>query len=641
MANALRILSISIITLIAFIYGLNIFLTKQVNDLVYAPKGIEMFSFAQEQVNVVAAPWYNIVLSGQHLIYSDNTAYIVIQTTADSVITASASDLVLLTLLAPVNIIMLLLLALAVSWLVNLRFQNSQEKYTLKVLNSQAKELLTSLNVATSTTPTKHSQLDQLQTNFQSLNTYITNYTRESEVSIYQDKLTHLIDRHAYIEHLAKQLRLAEMDHFSCALLFIDLDGFKQVNDSFGHSFGDDVLIQVATRLSNVLRHHKISNLSPISQLEQNLARLGGDEFSIFINLKDDRNKALEVAQNVLQEIERDFVLGNKLIKISASIGIAVYPDSASTPQALLQMADVAMYRAKTDGRGIFKVYSPEMGKKIRRYHYLLEEMRLAIASSNFHMSFQPIVHVDDCAIDYFEALVRWDHPVEGSITPDEFIPIAEESNLILELGDWIMLESCRQMSAWYNAGMKKVSISVNISGVQLKHYDIYEWVMEKLAKTGLPAKALMLEITESTLIKASNKIIQSLEKLRREGITIAIDDFGTGFSSLSTLADLPIDVIKLDKLFVSQAKDNLKYNEIMHSISELGSKLGLKVVAEGVEEIAQFELVKSMGINCIQGYLVSHPESSVNVGYKVLQDNINFMSVTGTGVWNIQQPLK
>ena len=446
MTNALRILSISIITLIAFIYGLNIFLTKQVNDLVYAPKGIEMFIFAQEQVNVVAAPWYNIVLSGQHLIYSNETAYIVIQTTADSVITASASDLVLLTLLAPVNIIMLLLLVLAVSWLVNLRFQNSQEKYTLKVLNSQAKELLTSLNVATSTTHTKHSQLDQLQTNFQSLNTYITNYTRESEVSIYQDKLTHLIDRHAYIEHLAKQLRLAEMDQFSCALLFIDLDGFKQVNDSFGHSFGDDVLIQVATRLSNVLRHHKISNLSPISQLEQNLARLGGDEFSIFINLKDDRNKALEVAQNVLQEIERDFVLGNKLIKISASIGIAVYPDSASTPQALLQMADVAMYRAKTDGRGIFKVYSPEMGKKIRRYHYLLEEMRLAIASSNFHMSFQPIVHVDDCAIDYFEALVRWDHPVEGSITPDEFIPIAEESNLILELGDWIMLESCRQI---------------------------------------------------------------------------------------------------------------------------------------------------------------------------------------------------
>ncbi|URQ92544.1 EAL domain-containing protein [Pseudoalteromonas sp. SCSIO 43101] len=640
MANTLRILSICIITLIAFIYGFNIFLTKQVNDLVYAPKGIDIHTFEQGQVNVVAAPWYNLVLSGQHLIYNNDIAYIVINVTADSVITTSASDLVIATLLAPINIIILLLLALAVSWLISLRFKNKIENQRLDFLNNQFIELLSGLNIAINSHHTKRTQLEQLQNNFQSLSTYITNYTRETEVSIYQDKLTHLIDRHAYIEHLAKQLRIAEVNKFSCALLFIDLDGFKQVNDSFGHSFGDDVLIQVASRLSSVLRHHKISNISPISQLEQNLARLGGDEFSIFINLKDNKGKALEVAQNVLHEIERDFVLGNKLIKISASIGIAVYPDSAATPQALLQMADVAMYRAKTDGRGIFKVYSPEMGKKIRRYHYLLEEMRLAISSNSFHLSFQPIVHVDDCAIDYFEALVRWEHPVEGFITPDEFIPIAEESNLILELGDWIMLESCRQMSAWYNAGMNKVSISVNLSGVQLKHYDIYEWVMEKLAKTGLPAKALMLEITESTLIKASNKIIESLEKLRGEGITIAIDDFGTGFSSLSTLADLPIDVIKLDKLFVSQANDNLKYNEIMHSVSELGRKLGLKIVAEGVEELAQFELVKSMGINCVQGYLVSHPESSVNVGHKVLQDNINFVSVTGTGVWNIQQPL-
>lgn len=213
--------------------------------------------------------------------------------------------------------------------------------------------------------------------------------------------------------------------------------------------------------------------------------------------------------------------------------------------------------------------------------------MRLAIACENFHLSFQPIVHVENCTIDYFEALTRWDHPVEGAIAPAEFIPIAEESNLILELGDWILLESCRQMSAWYNAGMKKVKISVNISGIQLKHRAVYDWVMNILAKTGLPASALMLEITESTLITASKHIIQQLEKLRASGVTIAIDDFGTGFSSLSTLADLPIDVIKLDRLFIAQANSNPKYNEILHSISELGHKLGLKIVAEGVEEFA------------------------------------------------------
>ena len=254
-----------------------------------------------------------------------------------------------------------------------------------------------------------------------------------------------------------------------------------------------------------------------------------------------------------------------------------------------------------------------------------------------FIYHFNPSCIVEDCAIDYFEALVRWDHPVEGPISPVEFIPIAEESNLILELGDWIMLESCRQMAAWHNAGMRKVKISVNVSGIQLKHRPIHEWVMKKLAKTGLPPSSLMLEITESTLITASDTIINELEKLRKEGVTIAIDDFGTGFSSLSTLADLPIDVIKIDRLFIAQANENPKYNEILNSISELGTKLGLKIVAEGVEEIAQFELVKRMGIRCVQGYLVSRPQSSINVGSKVLQGNVNHIAATGTGVWNLE----
>ncbi|WP_024606621.1 putative bifunctional diguanylate cyclase/phosphodiesterase, partial [Pseudoalteromonas sp. TAE80] len=451
-----------------------------------------------------------------------------------------------------------------------------------------------------------------------------------------QDKLTLLIDRHAYIEHIDRQINHANQEDLKCALLFIDLDGFKQVNDSFGHSFGDEILVQVATRLANVLRHHKLSNINSANQLEQNLSRLGGDEFSIFIELLDDSDRVVEIAKHVLSELEKDFVLGNKIVKISASIGIAAYPESASTPQALLQLADVAMYRAKSDGKGIFKVYSPEMGNKMRRYHYLLEELRIAVACKDLYLSFQPIVHVEDCMIDYFEALTRWDHPVEGMIPPSEFIPIAEESNLILELGDWIMLESCRQMAAWHNAGMRKVKISVNVSGIQLKHRDVYDWVMKKLKKTGLPATSLMLEITESTFIKASPRIIKELSRLREEGITIAIDDFGTGFSSLSTLADLPIDVIKIDRSFIAQANKSQKYNDILNTISDLGKKLGLKIVAEGVEEIGQFELVKKMGVSSVQGYLVSRPESSVNVGNKVLRNNTSNLSASGTSAWDI-----
>lgn len=508
------------------------------------------------------------------------------------------------------------------------RFDNA-----ITILNNKTDSLLSAFNLDLPKYETENN-LARLNHSINSLSEAVERYKKDTETSIFQDKLTGLADRHAYLSHLKEQLAHAEQNDKKQALLFIDLDGFKQVNDSFGHSFGDEVLIQVAERLRTIVRNHDLSSQHPINGIEQNLSRLGGDEFSIFINDLADPSLALDVAQNVLQEIERDFVLGNKVIKIGASIGIAIYPDSASSPFALLQMADVAMYRAKTDGRGIFRVYSPEMGSKMRRYHYLLEEMRLALGSNNFSLSFQPIVHVDDCSIDYFECLVRWHHPVEGTITPTEFIPIAEESNLILELGDWILFEACRQMSAWFNAGMTKVRISVNISGVQLKHRNLHDWVIETITKVGLPPKSLMLEITESCFIEASKETIDSLQKLREKGITIAIDDFGTGFSSLCTLAELPVDVIKIDKLFIDQANDNPKYNKILQSISELGKELKLKVVAEGVECAEQFDLVRKMGIQCVQGYLVSKPETSNTVGTKVLRNNLNHIAATGTNIW-------
>ncbi|MDO6619814.1 putative bifunctional diguanylate cyclase/phosphodiesterase [Pseudomonadota bacterium] len=505
---------------------------------------------------------------------------------------------------------------------------------SLEFISNETDKLLATFKIKQPNNHTNNT-LSHISVALNELNRHVKQQNIDTQLTIFQDKLTGLVDRHAYLEHLEKQLQRAQKDGTKQALLFIDLDGFKQVNDSFGHSFGDEVLIQVANRLSTVIRNHDLSYIGSGVNLELNLSRLGGDEFSIFIDHIDDDNRAVEVAKNVLQEVERDFVLGNKIIKIGASIGIASYPDSASNPNTLLQMADVAMYRAKADGRGIFRVYSPEMGNKIRRYHYLLEEMRLAIASQNFSLSFQPIVSVDDCSIDYFECLVRWNHPIEGPITPTEFIPIAEDSNLIIELGNWILFEACRQMSAWHNAGMNKVRISVNISGVQLKHVPLYDWIMDTLAKTGLPARALLLEITESCLIHASDTIINDLQKLRRQGVLIAIDDFGTGFSSLSTLANLPVDVIKIDKLFIDQATINPKYEKILDSISNLGKTLDLKVVAEGVEVASQFELIKKLGIHCVQGYLISRPETSFNVGSKVIKNNLNHIALTGTGVCN------
>ncbi|WP_370661179.1 putative bifunctional diguanylate cyclase/phosphodiesterase, partial [Pseudoalteromonas distincta] len=581
------------------------------------------------------APWYNPILNGHYIIKQPTADFLLIKTTDTQFVAADSNKLIMMTLASPMNFLFLCILIFGSGIYLRRERRKRHYKNQIAELNRQANSLLTAFNlqVKPAENPLGVSSLSQ---SINSLNSHVVNYVKQTQTSICQDKLTLLIDRHAYIEHIDRQINHANQEDLKCALLFIDLDGFKQVNDSFGHSFGDEILVQVASRLANVLRHHKLSNINSANQLEQNLSRLGGDEFSIFIELLDDSDRVVDIAKHVLSELEKDFVLGNKIVKISASIGIAAYPESASTPQALLQLADVAMYRAKSDGKGIFKVYSPEMGNKMRRYHYLLEELRLALACKDFYLSFQPIVHVEDCMIDYFEALTRWDHPVEGMIPPSEFIPIAEESNLILELGDWIMLESCRQMAAWHNAGMRKVKISVNVSGIQLKHRDIYDWIMKKLKKTGLPATSLMLEITESTFIQASPRIIKELSRLREEGITIAIDDFGTGFSSLSTLADLPIDVIKIDRSFIAQANKSQKYNDILNTISELGQKLGLKIVAEGVEEIGQFELVKKMGVSSVQGYLVSRPESSVNVGNKVLRNNTSNLSASGTSAWDI-----
>jgi len=484
--------------------------------------------------------------------------------------------------------------------------------------------------------------LNSLSHSLNTLEQISREYKFKAEQNQFCDKLTKLIDRYHFLEHIDKQLTLVEERSGKAALLFIDLDGFKSVNDSYGHSFGDEVLIQVAERLKSVVRRKELYFKEDNSALEYNLSRLGGDEFTLFIQDLESPEQATTVAIEVLHELERDFILGNKTIKISASIGIAVYPDSAAMPYALIQMADVAMYRAKTDGRGVYRIYSPEMGANMRRYHYLLDEMRMAIDSSNFFLTFQPVIDIDDCGISYFEALVRWQHPVEGVITPDEFIPIAESSNLILELGDWILEEACRQMAAWYNAGMKKARISVNVSAIQIKHIPLHNWVMETLLKTGLPAHALMLEITESCFISGADALFSELKKLQAEGVMIAIDDFGTGFSSLSVLAHLPVDVLKVDKLFVSEAMLNVKYRKILHSIIDMAKKLELKVVAEGIEEVEQLELLKSLGVRHIQGYLISRPQRSTYVGEKIFEQGINQMAHSGTSKWppQINKPL-
>jgi len=530
------------------------------------------------------------------------------------------------------SIISLVLIAILIPSLGAL-YQRRKTDRALRALCKDSDDII-SFYQSSEQKPEGISPIAKLDWGLKLINKLTKEHHQKIEEYVYRDKLTQLTDRHTFLEHLQKQVEIASQNKHKSALLFVDLDGFKQVNDSFGHSFGDEVLIQVAERLKSIVRSQNLNYNATEGALEYNLARLGGDEFTILMQELVSNEAATDVANQILKEIERDFILGNKVVKIGASIGIAVYPDSASSPNALLQMADVAMYRAKTDGRGIYRIYSPEMGHKVRRYHYLLEELRLAIASNGFSLSFQPIIKIDDCSINYFEALIRWNHPVEGNISPVEFIPIAEESNLILELGDWILEEACRQMAAWYNAGMKKVSMSVNVSGIQLKHRPLHDWVMATLDKVGLPPKALMIEITESCFIEAADSTIEELEKLRAKGVKIAIDDFGTGFSSLSYLANLPVDTLKIDRMFITEAQENAKYHKILQSINELAVKLDLKVVAEGVEYSEQFEMLRELGVDHIQGYFISRPETSHKVGVKVLSQSMNHVAMTGTGIW-------
>jgi diguanylate cyclase (GGDEF)-like protein len=626
-----------LISFVLFCFWLNVELTNKIHNTHLIKSNIETRTFDSQTTVLELTPWFNPLLNGQYVISTPSKDYLLIKTTDKHFVAANKQSLILLTLFSPINFFIIFLFIAVNIWFIRKEQKFNYYKQKLRQLNTQTQALLDSFNIQTHYSENTNTySISHLSNAISLLENHIANHLKQTQTTIFQDKLTQLIDRHAYIDHIQRLIINKKNTDLHCALLFIDLDGFKQINDSFGHSFGDEILVQVANRLENVLRNYKLSNINETNKLEQNLARLGGDEFSIFVEHVDNNDRLFEIAQNVLNEIEKDFVMGNKIVKISASIGIAAYPESASTPESLLQLADVAMYRAKNDGKGIFKVYSPEMGHKMRRYHYLLEELRVAVAQKDFYMVFQPIVNVEDCMIDYFEALIRWEHPTQGMISPIEFIPIAEGANLILDLGDWIMLESCRQMAAWHNAGMKKVKVSVNVSGVQLKHRPIYDWVMSKLIKTGLPAHSLMLEITESTFIKADQKMIDELKKLQLAGVKIAIDDFGTGFSSLSTLADLPIDVIKIDRSFIMQSDKNEKYRDILKTISELGKKLGLKIVAEGVEEVEQFEFVKNIGISAIQGYVISPPESSINVGNKVLSKNMSSLSAFGSCSWGI-----
>ena len=411
------------------------------------------------------------------------------------------------------------------------------------------------------------------------------------------DPLTGLPNRALFndrLEHaLSRRMRIAG----HVAVMIVDLDGFKNVNDSLGHLTGDALLIAVANRFGTQLRGF------------DTIARLGGDEFAILFDELDTADQAGSVAQRVLDTLVSPLPLPDRDVAIGASVGIALTDRADTKADRLLADADAAMYRAKREGKGCYRIFEAAMHTAAVERMNLEQELRTAIRDGALTVHYQPIVDTNTGHVTSFEALARWRHPARGFVPPDTFIPLAEESGLIIDLGRAVLLEACQQARLWHDTlpGIRP-SISVNASRLQLANRNFVEDVADALVCAGLQPTSLIVEVTESILASESRHVIATLDELRRTGIRVAIDDFGTGYSSFAALAELPIDILKIDKRFV----DNLVYDDqgrgFVNAIMQLAHTLHLETTAEGVEQQEQRDALATLGCTHIQGYFFSPP---------------------------------
>ena len=378
--------------------------------------------------------------------------------------------------------------------------------------------------------------------------------------------------------------------------MFMDLDRFKIINDTLGHQVGDELLREVACRLSQVVRETDF------------VARLGGDEFVIILPGVQTPADAAMVASKIIGALSAPIQVEGHELHTSPSIGISVFPDDGPDGDSILKNADTAMYHAKSAGRNNYQFYAHEMNQVASERLNIERKLRHALTRNELSLCFQPQFSADGRSPTGVEALVRWHHPTDGMIAPDRFIPVAEETGIIIEIGEWVLLNACREMRRWIDNGLTPLRVAVNVSARQLRRRDFPEMVAGVLAESGLPAELLELEITESSVMENPEEAIQILEKIGRMGITLAVDDFGTGYSSLAYLKRFPIDHLKIDRSFVRDIETDLNDRAIAFGTIALAHSLGLNVIAEGVETEDQLELLRSNGCDEVQGYLFSKP---------------------------------
>ncbi|MGE4450762.1 GGDEF/EAL domain-containing response regulator [Castellaniella sp.] len=445
-----------------------------------------------------------------------------------------------------------------------------------------------------------HLELARLRRFLEDLVAQRTALLRVSEekyrILTHRDPLTGLPNRVLFAELLAHSIQMAQHASMRFALLCLDLDKFAAINETLGHGPGDRVLVQAAQRLRGLLPERDA------------LARVGGDEFYVILDRDQGERGVALAAQRMLDALAAPFALDGQTVYVSASIGVALYPEDGATADELLSRADATLHQAKADGRGSLRFFSPEIMLRAKERLSLEAEMRRALEREEFRVHYQPQLHLRERAVTGLEALVRWEHPGRGLIAPGAFISLAEESGLIVPLGNWVLREVGRQMRAWIDEGRAPGYVAVNLSALQLGCEDFIDSVQAVLKENGLAPDRLELEITESCLMADRGRAIAALETLRRLGVRLSIDDFGTGYSSMSYLQHLRVHRLKIDMSFVRDLEASPGNLSIVTAIIALGHSLELDVVAEGVETPEQLAHLRRLGCDLVQGYLIGRP---------------------------------
>ncbi|TWU03915.1 putative bifunctional diguanylate cyclase/phosphodiesterase [Neorhodopirellula pilleata] len=418
------------------------------------------------------------------------------------------------------------------------------------------------------------------------------------------DALTGLMNRHAFTKVFSARVETMSDDQ-EIAILYIDLDHFKPINDMYGHPIGDEVLVAVADRIQQLCQHGEL------------IARVGGDEFVIMQADQHQPSSSRRLGNQIIESLNDVFIIDGQPLFLGASIGVAIAPYDADNSEDLVKNADLALYGAKSYGRSVLRYFEPKMESAMRTRRVLETELRLAIESDGFELNYQPVMDLEANRIVSFEALIRWPHPTMGPMRPDQFIPLAEETGLIVPIGEWVLREACKEAVRW----SEDIGLAVNISPVQLRDRRLFQVIHNALKESGLAPERLELEITENALIAETDLTLGLLHQIRDLGVRIAMDDFGTGYSSINYLRKFPFDKIKIDRSFVTGSDQHSESTALVKMIASLGIGLGVRTTAEGVETCGEMESVRAAGCSEIQGYFLSKPITADAVMKLLAQD--------------------